>query len=68
MWVDGTGPWQGPARISNTHIFRLGAHVDMCKQTDEVLTALSLDDVNAALNVSWVEGTGLWQGPKLIWP
>lgn len=68
MWVDGTGTWQGPARISNTHVFRLGAHLDICKQTDEVLTALSVGDGNAALNVSWVEGTGLWQGPLQIWP
>jgi hypothetical protein len=68
LWVDGTGPWQGPARISDSDVFRPGAHVDMCKQTDNVLTALVVDDAHGSLNVSWVEGTDSWQGPKQIWP
>ncbi|MFZ0329272.1 MAG: hypothetical protein WBQ25_04545 [Nitrososphaeraceae archaeon] len=39
----------------------------MCKQTDDRLTALAVDN-EGALTVSWVDGTGLWQGPKLIGP
>jgi hypothetical protein len=42
-----------------------GAPVAMYKQTDDVLTALVVEN-EGALTVSLVEGTGNWQGPSLI--
>jgi hypothetical protein len=67
MWVEGTGIWQGPSKISAADKFRKGAPVAMCKQTDDTLTALAVD-ISGRMNVNWVDGTGLWQGPQQIWP
>jgi hypothetical protein len=67
IWVEGNGPWQGPNPISASNLFIPDneTHIAMCKQTDDTLTALAVDK-SGALTLSWVDGTGTWQGPAPI--
>jgi hypothetical protein len=67
IWIQGIGSWQGPIKISPPNYRPEETHVAMCKQTDDTLTALAVSN-EGALNVSFVEGTGLWQGGPEILP
>jgi hypothetical protein len=63
-WVDGGGNWQGPVGISPAGIappvssVAASAQFGLGDQTDVFFI-----DHNGALNVSWVDGGGNWQGP-----
>jgi hypothetical protein len=37
----------------------------MCKQTDDTLNALAVDN-EGMLTLTWVDSSGLWQGPFQI--
>lgn len=66
-WVDGSGAWLGPVRISTQTYTPPGNAVaasnqfGVANQTD----VLGVDNTGA-LNVSWVNGGGAWQGPVRI--
>jgi hypothetical protein len=68
-WVVGAGNWNGPVRISPPCVFPPGAHLAVSNQfgisdqTDVFAVA-----TNGALHVSWVVGSGAWNGPAQIGP
>jgi hypothetical protein len=62
-WVEETRKWNdpvqfGPARFPTD----LPVGVALAKQSDDVMTALAVDN-DGALNVAWKEKGGQWQGP-----
>lgn len=61
------GGWNQPVGITPKGVFPPGAGVAMAKQTNDLLSAVSVGN-NGALHVSWVVGTGKWQGPVPISP
>jgi hypothetical protein len=65
-WVVGTSAWAGPVKIGNIRgLFPSGASVTLINQTNDILTAMAVDN-NQRVNVAWVVGTGAWAGPTPI--
>jgi hypothetical protein len=67
FWVEGAGTWHGPRPITGTGTSTPGAglaasnQIGIPNQTDVWVV-----DNNKAINVSWVQGAGTWQGPLRI--
>ena len=65
-WVVGTGKWQGPVGISPPNMFSPGAGIAMTYFPGaSALEALTVGK-DGGLYVSWVVGTGKWNGPVKI--
>jgi hypothetical protein len=65
-WVVGTGKWQGPVGISPPNMFSPGAGISMTYFSGaSALEALTVGK-DGGLYVSWVVGTGKWNGPIKI--
>jgi hypothetical protein len=66
-WVVGSGPWNGPVRISPPCFFPPGAHLAVSKQFGVPnQTDVFAIGTNGGLHVSWVVGAGAWNGPVQI--
>jgi hypothetical protein len=66
-WVVGTGKWQGPVGISPPNMFSPGAGIAMTYFSGaSALEALTVGK-DGGLYVSWVVGTGKWNGPVKIY-
>jgi len=65
-WVTGTNPWSGPAEIFDGG-YEPGAPVAASRQFGiDNQTDLFAVNKNGELTVSWVTGTGNWQGPHSL--
>ena len=65
-WVVGTGNWQGPVGISPPNMFSPGAGIAMTYFPGAgALEGLTVGK-DGGLYVSWVVGTGKWNGPVKI--
>jgi len=63
MWVIGGGAWQGPVGLTPPNAAPPGAPVALHDQaSSNQLDALFVDG-NGVVNVMWVVGGGVWQGP-----
>lgn len=68
-WVLGGGPWNGPMRISPPGMFPPGACLAVSNQFGiPNQTDVFVVGVNGGLHVSWVVGSGSWNGPVQISP
>jgi hypothetical protein len=67
-WVDNAGPWQGPLPIGPAGLAPGGAFVASSRQFGLTQTDAFLVDGNGQLNVFWVDGFGVWNGPEKIGP
>jgi hypothetical protein len=67
LWVQGAGTWHGPLPITGTGTSTPGAGLAVSNQFGVPnQTDVWVVDNNKAINVSWVEGDGTWQGPLPI--
>jgi hypothetical protein len=67
FWVDNAGAWQGPEKIGPSHAFNPGCPLAASQQFGlSNQTDVFLIDTNGQLNVFWVDGAGVWQGPGKI--
>jgi hypothetical protein len=66
-WVQGAGTWNGPATISPNGSASVGGHLAASQQFG-IANRTDLFSVldNGAVQVSWVDGTGKWNGPAAI--
>lgn len=68
MWVIGGGAWQGPVALTAPNTAPPGAPVTLCNQGGpDQLDALFIDTAGA-INVMWVVGGGVWNGPVRLTP
>jgi hypothetical protein len=67
-WVDNAGPWQGPLPIGPSGLAPGGAFVAASRQFGLTQTDAFLVDQSGQLNVFWVDGFGVWNGPEKIGP
>jgi hypothetical protein len=69
FWVDGTGSWNGPEKISKADFAHPGGHVAAGQRAGNAnQTDVFLVDKKGRLNVFSVQGNGLWNGPVPIGP
>jgi hypothetical protein len=69
FWTEQAGVWNGPVPIGPTGNARSGAHLAVSQQFGATnQTDVFLIDNNGQLNVFWVEGAGVWNGPVLVGP
>ncbi len=69
FWVDGAGAWQGPEKIGPAGFANSGSAVTASQQFGiNNQTDVFLVDKTGQLNVFWVDGAGVWQGPEKIGP
>jgi predicted Fe-Mo cluster-binding NifX family protein len=62
-WVIDGGTWQGPVRISRPGVAPNGSVLATAHQTDDSQLDVVFIGNDRGLNVSWVVGGGIWQGP-----
>jgi hypothetical protein len=62
-WVIDGGHWQGPVRISPPGVAPKGSRLATAHQTDDSQLDVFFIGNDRGLNVSWVVGGGIWQGP-----
>jgi hypothetical protein len=62
-WVIDGGTWQGPVGISPTGVAPKGAPLAAAHQTTDAQLDVVCIGNDGALNVSWVNDGGTWQGP-----
>lgn len=65
-WVVDTGKWQGPIPISPPNTFSPGAGIAMTYFGGARATEALTVGKDGGLYVSWVVGTGKWNGPVKI--
>ena len=62
-WVDGAGPWTGPAEIGPANFAPAGCPLAACRQFGLSQTDVFLVDNKGQLSVFWVDDAGAWGGP-----
>jgi hypothetical protein len=69
FWTEHGGGWNGPVPIGPTGNAGSGAHLAVSQQFGAAnQTDVFLIDKNDQLNVFWVQGAGVWNGPVLVGP
>lgn len=69
FWVDGTGGWNGPEKISKADFAHPGGHVAVGQRAGNAnQTDVFLLDKKGRLNVFSAQGKGKWNGPAPIGP
>ncbi|MHC5822041.1 MAG: hypothetical protein ACYT04_40800, partial [Nostoc sp.] len=68
FWVVGEGVWQGPLTISPAGIANPGSFIAASQQFGTNQTDVFLVDKNGQLNLFWVVGEGVWNGPFKLGP
>jgi hypothetical protein len=62
-WAVDEGNWQGPVRISRPGVAPKGSRLATAHQTNDPQLDVFFLGNDRGLNVSWVVGGGIWQGP-----
>jgi hypothetical protein len=69
FWVDGAGAWNGPLAISAPGLATPGAHLAASQQFGiPNQTDVFVVDHTGTVQVLWVRGAGIWNGPLAISP
>ena len=66
FWVEGGGLWHGPQLIGPPNLCVPGAPIAASRQFGLNQTDVFIVDVTGRLQVFYVSGAGVWQGPEAI--
>ncbi|MHC5832914.1 MAG: hypothetical protein ACYT04_97260, partial [Nostoc sp.] len=68
FWVVGEGVWNGPFKLGPAGIANPGSFIAASQQFGANQTDVFLVDKNGQLNLFWVVGEGVWNGPFKLGP
>ncbi|MHC5833783.1 MAG: hypothetical protein ACYT04_000000101740, partial [Nostoc sp.] len=68
FWVVGEGVWNGPFKLGPAGIANPGSFIAASQQFGSNQTDVFLVDNNGQLNLFWVVGEGVWNGPFKLGP
>jgi hypothetical protein len=66
FWVAAEGTWNGPQKIGPVGIASAGSFIAVSQRAGLSQTDLFLVDKNGLLNIFWMSGGGIWNGPDEI--